>query len=186
MKRAWPKNNFSPQSWVRNFFLVKLETLCYQLVKKSDPPNGVLGQALFWRKCLVLSGQGNRHDSSLVTGRRDLSGSPSLLLILIVGSGACQVTSCAGIGLVSRISGQFLQENINCRSTIYHPLASNENHPQTICSDLIYVWLPSNNVYLYSPRPHLTIHSPSTTKASSSTPPMSSVASSDHPLPFHN
>ena len=24
-------------------------------MKKSDPPNGVLGQALFWRKCLVLS-----------------------------------------------------------------------------------------------------------------------------------
>ena len=43
MKRAWPKNNFSPQSWVRNFFLVKLETLYYQLVKKSDPPHGVLG-----------------------------------------------------------------------------------------------------------------------------------------------
>ena len=34
---------FSPQSWVRNFFLVKLETLYYQLVKKSDPPYGVLG-----------------------------------------------------------------------------------------------------------------------------------------------
>ena len=37
------KNSFSPQSWVRNFFLVKLETLYYQLVKKSDPPHGVLG-----------------------------------------------------------------------------------------------------------------------------------------------
>ena len=61
MKRAWPKNNFSPQSWVRNFFLVKLETLYYQLVKKSDPPNGVLGQALFWRKCLVLIVRGIVH-----------------------------------------------------------------------------------------------------------------------------
>ena len=38
VKRAWPKNNFSPQGWVRNFFLVKLETLYYQLVKKSDHP----------------------------------------------------------------------------------------------------------------------------------------------------
>ena len=52
VKRAWPKNNFSPQSWVRNFFLVKLETLYYQLVKKSDPPHGVLGHgknALYYR-----------------------------------------------------------------------------------------------------------------------------------------
>ena len=32
------EKNLSPQSWVRNFFLVKLETLYYQLVKKSDPP----------------------------------------------------------------------------------------------------------------------------------------------------
>ena len=70
MKRAWPKNNFSPRSWVRNFFLVKLETLCYQLVKKSDPPNGVLGQALFWRKCLVLLSGKDKSETWLMYGTR--------------------------------------------------------------------------------------------------------------------
>ena len=36
---------FPPQSWVRNFILVKLELLYYHLVKKSAVAHGVPGQS---------------------------------------------------------------------------------------------------------------------------------------------